>query len=94
MSDDDDMVDNDDFNNDYDEDNEELDDDLENQYYFSEALVEDDPSAAIDSFKNVLAQEKKEGTKGEWGFKSLEQLVKIYLSKKNFEQMLVHYQEL
>lgn len=94
MSDDDDIVDNDDFN-DYDNDEEEeQDDDLENQYYHSEALYEDDPDAALESFKNVLALEKKTGTKGDWGFKSLEQMVKIYLKKKNFDQMFTSYKEL
>jgi COP9 signalosome complex subunit 2 len=94
MSDDDDIGDNDDFNNDYDNEEEEPDDDLENQYYHSEALNDDDPDAALESFKNVLALEKKGGTKGDWGFKSLEQMVKIYLRKKNFNQMLTYYKEL
>lgn len=93
MSDDEDIVDQDDF--DYDNnDEEEPDDDLENQYYFSEALNDDDPEAALDSYKNVLALEKKLGTKGDWGFKSLEQMTKIYLKKKNYEQMLNVYKEL
>ncbi|UJR15391.1 hypothetical protein I4U23_002339 [Adineta vaga] len=94
MSDDEDMVDNDDFDNDYNNDEEEPDDDLENQYYFSEALMEDDSDAALESFKNVLSLEKKVGTKGDWGFKSLEQMVKIYLKKKDFDQMLTSYEEL
>ncbi|CAF3369213.1 unnamed protein product [Rotaria socialis] len=91
---DDDMDDNDDFDNDYDDDNEEPDNDLENQYYHSEVLNEDDPEAALESFKNVLALEKKLGTKGDWGFKSLEQMVKIYYKEKNFNPMLTHYKEL
>lgn len=95
MSDDDDIGDNDDYGNDYDDDDQEQpDDDLENQYYYSEALYEDDPSAALESFKNVLALENKSGTKGDWGFKSLEHMIKIYLKKKNFEQMLISYREL
>jgi COP9 signalosome complex subunit 2 len=94
MSDDDDIGDNDDFGNDYENEEEEHDDDLENQYYYSEALYDDDPDAALESFKNVLALEKKGGTKGDWGFKSLEQMTKIYLKKKNFNQMLTCYQEL
>ena len=93
MSDDEDIVDND-FDDDYGNEEEEPDDDLENQYYHSEALNEDDPDAALESFKNVLAQEKKGGTKGDWGFKSLEQMVKIYLKKKNFDQMFSSYKEL
>ncbi len=94
MSDDDDKAYNDDFNNDYDDEEEEPDDDLENQYYHSEALMEDDLEGALESFKNLLALEKKGGTKGDWGFKSLEQMVKIYLKKKDFNQMLTCYKEL
>ena len=95
MSDDDDMGDND-FDNDYDDDDdqEQPDDDLENQYYHSEALYEDDPNAALEGFKNVLILEKDSGTKGDWGFKSLEHMIKIYLKKKNFEQMLTCYRDL
>ena len=92
--DDDDLGDNDDFDNDYNNEEEELDDGLENQYYQSEALYEDDPDAALESFQNVLALEKKSGTKGDWGFKSLEQMTKIYLKKKQFTQMLACYEEL
>jgi COP9 signalosome complex subunit 2 len=94
MSDDDDIGDNDDFDNDYNNEEEEPDDDLENQYYYSEALNDDDPDAALESYKNVLALEKKGGTKGDWGFRSLEQMTKIYLKKKNFNQMLICYKEL
>jgi COP9 signalosome complex subunit 2 len=94
MASDDDIDDNDDFDNDYGNEDEEPDDDLENQYYHSEALNDDDPDAALESFKNVLALEKKVGTKGDWGFKSLEQMTKIYLKKKNFNQMLICYKEL
>ncbi|CAF1497132.1 unnamed protein product [Adineta ricciae] len=92
MSDDEDMMDND-FD-DYDNEEAEPDNDLENQFYFSEALMEDDPDAALDSFKNVLTLEEKDGTKGDWGFKSLEYIVKIYLKKENHKEMLKFYQKL
>ncbi|CAF1242901.1 unnamed protein product [Adineta steineri] len=91
---DDDGVDNDDFNDDYDNEEEEPDNDIENQYYFSEALMEDDPDSALDSFKNVLTLEKESGTKSDWGFKTLEQLVKIYLKKEDYERMSTYYKEL
>ncbi|CAF0984244.1 unnamed protein product [Adineta steineri] len=91
---DDDGVDNDDFNDDYDNEEEEADNDIENQYYFSEALMEDDLDSALDSFKNVLALEKDSGTKSDWGFKTLEQLVKIYLKKEDYERMSTYYKEL
>lgn len=49
--------------------------DLENQYYNSKALKEDDPKAALTSFQKVLDLEG--GEKGEWGFKALKQMIKI-----------------
>ena len=49
--------------------------DLENQYYNSKALKEDNPRAALDSFKKVLELEQE---KGEWGFKALKQMIKIH----------------
>ncbi len=48
--------------------------DLENQYYNSKALKEDNPKAALDSFKKVLELEQE---KGEWGFRALKQMIKI-----------------
>jgi COP9 signalosome complex subunit 2 len=47
---------------------------LENQYYNSKALKEDNPKAALDSFKKVLELEQE---KGEWGFRALKQMIKI-----------------
>lgn len=55
--------------------NSEPDVDLENQYYNSKALKEDDPKAALASFQKVLDLEG--GEKGEWGFKALKQMIKI-----------------
>lgn len=49
--------------------------DLENQYYNSKALKEDEPKAALTSFQRVLDLEG--GDKGEWGFKALKQMIKI-----------------
>jgi len=48
---------------------------LENQYYNSKSLKEDDPKAALASFQKVLDLEG--GEKGEWGFKALKQMIKI-----------------
>lgn len=55
--------------------NSEPDVDLENQYYNSKALKEDDPRNALTSFQKVLDLEG--GEKGEWGFKALKQMIKI-----------------
>ena len=57
--------------------NSEPDVDLENQYYNSKALKEDEPKAALTSFQKVLDLETQGGEKGEWGFKALKQMIKI-----------------
>ena len=51
--------------------NSEPDVDLENQYYNSKALKEENPTAALESFQKVLDLEAASdaGEKGEWGFK-------------------------
>lgn len=54
--------------------NSEPDVDLENQYYNSKALKEEEPKAALQSFQKVLDLETE---KGEWGFKALKQMIKI-----------------
>ncbi|KAL3865903.1 hypothetical protein ACJMK2_043251 [Sinanodonta woodiana] len=71
------------------ESNSEPDVDLENQYYNSKALKEDDPQAALDSFHKVLELEGRD--KGEWGFKALKQMIKINFKIGNFEEMMRHY---
>lgn len=55
--------------------NSEPDVDLENQYYNSKALKDDDPNSALISFQKVLDLEA--GQKGDWGFKALKQMIKI-----------------
>ncbi|KAH8040613.1 hypothetical protein HPB51_011928 [Rhipicephalus microplus] len=65
-----------DYDLEYSEDsNSEPDVDLENQYYNSKALKEDDPMSALVSFQKVLDLEHND--KGEWGFKALKQMIKI-----------------
>lgn len=48
---------------------------MENQYYNSKALKEEEPKSALVSFQKVLDLEG--GEKGEWGFKALKQMIKI-----------------
>ncbi|XP_064621028.1 COP9 signalosome complex subunit 2 isoform X2 [Lineus longissimus] len=72
--------------------NSEPDVDLENQYYNSKALKEDDPRSALDSFQRVLDLEGKD--KGEWGFKALKQMIKINFKLGNFEEMMTRYKQL
>ena len=74
------------------DDNSEPDVDLENQYYNSKALKEEDPKAALESFQRVLDLENNE--KGEWGFKALKQMIKINFRLQNFDEMMRRYKEL
>ncbi|ALC39024.1 alien [Drosophila busckii] len=96
MSDNDDdfMCDDDeDYGLEYSEDsNSEPDVDLENQYYNSKALKEEEPKAALASFQKVLDLEN--GEKGEWGFKALKQMIKINFRLCNYEEMMVRYKQL
>ncbi|XP_074650276.1 COP9 signalosome complex subunit 2 [Tubulanus polymorphus] len=81
------------YNLEYSEDsNSEPDVDLENQYYNSKALKEDDPRLALESFQKVLELEGKD--KGEWGFKALKQMIKINFKLGNFDEMMNRYKQL
>ncbi|XP_071486675.1 COP9 signalosome complex subunit 2-like [Diadema setosum] len=89
--DDDFMADNDsdDYNLEYSEDtNSEPDVDLENQYYNSKALKEEDPKTALESFQKVLELEDE---KGDWGFKALKQMIKINFQLGNYDEMMTKY---
>ena len=82
-----------DYDLEYSEDsNSEPDVDLENQYYNSKALKEEDPKAALESFQRVLDLENAE--KGEWGFKALKQMIKINFRLQNFDEMMRRYKQL
>ncbi|XP_058797194.1 COP9 signalosome complex subunit 2 isoform X1 [Phymastichus coffea] len=72
--------------------NSEPDVDLENQYYNSKALKEDDPKAALQSFQKVLDLEG--GDKGEWGFRALKQMIKINFKLNNYKEMMSRYKQL
>ncbi|KAL1131418.1 hypothetical protein AAG570_011035 [Ranatra chinensis] len=72
--------------------NSEPDVDLENQYYNSKALKEDDPKLALASFQKVLDLES--GEKGEWGFKALKQMIKIHFKLNNYSEMMSKYKQL
>ena len=65
--------------------------DLENQYYNSKALKEDDPNASLQSFQKVLDLETE---KGEWGFKALKQMIKINFKLGHYDEMMTRYQQL
>lgn len=65
--------------------------DLENQYYNSKALKEDNPKGSLESFQKVL---DLESDKGEWGFKALKQMIKINFKLGHYEEMMTRYQQL
>jgi len=48
---------------------------IENEYYNAKGLIEDNVKDAIKGFEKVLSLEKE---KGEWGFKALKKLIKLY----------------
>ncbi|XP_013778833.1 COP9 signalosome complex subunit 2 isoform X1 [Limulus polyphemus] len=82
-----------DYDLEYSEDsNSEPDVDLENQYYNSKALKEDEPKTALSSFQKVLDLEG--GDKGEWGFKALKQMIKINFKMCNYNEMMMRYKQL
>nr|CAG4641613.1 EOG090X04DO [Eurycercus lamellatus] len=84
-----------DYDLEYSEDsNSEPDVDLENQYYNSKALKEDEPKAALMSFQKVLDLEVQGGEKGEWGFKALKQMIKILFTMNNYTEMMGRYKQL
>ncbi|XP_011189326.1 PREDICTED: COP9 signalosome complex subunit 2 [Bactrocera latifrons] len=82
--------DDEDYGLEYSEDsNSEPDVDLENQYYNSKALKEENPNGALASFQKVLDLEG--GEKGEWGFKALKQMIKINFKLNNYNEMMERY---
>ena len=88
---DDELMDNDDYDLEYDDSEPDVEADLENQYYNSKTLKEDDPDAALAAFLRVLQLEEE---KGDWGFKALKQMMKIEFHLGRFTQMMEHYQQL
>ena len=50
---------------------------IENQYYSSKGLKEEDPKSALAGFERVLELDQKKDKKGEWGFKALKQMLKL-----------------
>jgi len=70
---------------------EEEDVDIENQYYNSKGLLEDDPRDALDGFAQVVSMENEQG---EWGFKSLKQIVKLHYKLGNRQEMMNSYRQM
>jgi len=64
------------------------DPDIENQYYNSKQYKEDDPAQAIEGFEKVVEMEEPAG---EWGFKALKQMIKLYFRQGEQEKMMGKY---
>jgi len=59
---------------------------IENEFYNAKGSIEDDVNEAIKGFEKVLTLEK--GQKGEWGFKSLKNLTKLYFKMGNEKKVV------
>ncbi|XP_028148013.1 COP9 signalosome complex subunit 2 [Diabrotica virgifera virgifera] len=66
--------------------------DLENQYYLAKNLKEEHIEQSVNAFQKVLELQGEH--KGEWGFKSLKQLVKVHFRLKNYDAMIKMYKDL
>jgi COP9 signalosome complex subunit 2 len=73
---------------------------LENAYYNSKGLRENDLNEAAEAFEQVIIQEREElgssGSRkyGQWSYKSMKQLVKLHLRNGNADEMMRHYNRL
>ncbi|KIY94628.1 COP9 signalosome complex subunit 2 [Monoraphidium neglectum] len=75
-----------------DEEQEEEDVDIENQYYNSKGMLEgEDPREALQGFRQVVEMEQD---KGEWGFKALKQVVKLYYKMGQTDKMMEAYRQM
>lgn len=70
---------------------EEQDVDIENQYYNAKSLRDTDSAAALAAFEQVIAMETE---KGEWGFKSLKQIIKMLFRQGRYSEVIARYKEL
>jgi COP9 signalosome complex subunit 2 len=69
---------------------------LENAYYNAKGLREDSLEEAAQAFEQVITSEKRENDNkyGLWSFKSMKQLVKLYLKLNDASEVMRHYQRL
>jgi len=63
----------------------------ENIYFKAKDQLEDEPDAAIKKFEDIV---KGESPQGEWSYKSLKRLVRLYQNKNNAAKVLEYYQQL
>eukprot|EP01134_Creolimax_fragrantissima_P003786 CFRG3786T1 len=72
---------------------EEPDVELANKYYQSKE-VKANPEEAIQGFEKVLELEENMGTKGDWGFKALKQILKLLFKINRVDEMMKRYSQL
>lgn len=58
---------------------------IENEYYNAKGLIDEDIDAAIKGYEKVVSMEPE---KGEWGFKALKKLTKLYFQKGERKKVL------
>jgi COP9 signalosome complex subunit 2 len=63
---------------------------IENEYYNAKGMVEEDLETAIEGFEKVVELEEE---KGEWGFKALKKLVKLYFQKGNNKKVAERFKK-
>eukprot|EP01119_Soliformovum_irregulare_P002903 TRINITY_DN13157_c0_g1_i1.p1 TRINITY_DN13157_c0_g1~~TRINITY_DN13157_c0_g1_i1.p1 ORF type:complete len:444 (-),score=137.55 TRINITY_DN13157_c0_g1_i1:60-1391(-) len=61
---------------------------LENEYYNGKGYMEDNQDAAIKSFEKVVTMETE---KGDWGFKALKKLTKLYMQKNEPKKVVAKF---
>lgn len=68
---------------------------IENQYFTSKDLMDDNMQKAIAGFEKVLEMEKEmNGEKGEWSFKALKRLIKLEFTLGNYNRVVKYYDSL
>ena len=67
---------------------------LENAYYNAKGLRETDLNQAADAFRETVQQELETGHYGPWSFKSMKQLVKLYLRQGKDQETVDSYRKL
>eukprot|EP01098_Paradermamoeba_levis_P012654 TRINITY_DN5575_c0_g1_i1.p1 TRINITY_DN5575_c0_g1~~TRINITY_DN5575_c0_g1_i1.p1 ORF type:complete len:320 (-),score=91.06 TRINITY_DN5575_c0_g1_i1:411-1370(-) len=70
---------------------------VENAYFHARDSIKEEPEVAIESFEKVLTLEKElEDTdyEGDWGFKALKRLCKLYCQQAEPEKMVQKYKQL
>jgi COP9 signalosome complex subunit 2 len=65
--------------------------DISNTYYNAKGSIEDDINEALELFETILDMEEE---KGQWGFKSLKQMVKALFKIGKYPEMLKRYKQL